>query len=259
MRSLTVIVPVLNESVLLPEFLEKTTSDLARAHIDYELILVNDGSSDDSLAIMQRFASGEPRIRVLDLPRNLGPGGNLHRAYALATKELACYATVDGFYDTALLPELLTWFDQGYDAVSAYRTDLSAHAPTRRVQTLLNVGLQRVLFPYRFRAYHTLQIHRTDFVQGIELESCTPFLCSELLFKATELGLRIKEVGIPYLPRKAGKATGGNPRLILRHLADVLRFWTRWFVLRRPMLRPGFHLEPWSTSQIEPVLSHGEA
>ena len=98
-----------------------------------------------------------------------------------------------------------------------------------------------LLFPraLRFRAYHTLQIHRTDFVQAIELEAGSPFLCTELLFKACALGLRIKEVPIPYLPRQQGKATGGSPKLISKHLKDVSRFWFKWFVLRKPMVRSG--------------------
>jgi len=233
-------VPVLNEEQLLPSFLEKTHADLCALGSAWELILINDGSSDGSLDIMRRFARETPGVRVLDLERNYGPGANIHQAYREAQMEFVTYATVDGFYDTVELPGLLRHLHE-YDGISAYRTDLSAHPPLRRVQTLLNVGVQHVLFPrtLRFRAYHTLQIHRTDFVQAIELEAGSPFLCTELLFKACALGLRIKEVPIPYLPRTQGKATGGSPKLIYRHLKDVSRFWFKWFVLRKPMVRTG--------------------
>jgi glycosyltransferase involved in cell wall biosynthesis len=235
MLSLTVVVPVLNEAVLLPDFLRRTTEDLETGGLDWELILVNDGSTDDSLQIMRAFAARQPRVRVIDLGVNHGPGANLMQAYQQARKQFCCYATVDRFYDTRLLPYLMS-FTKEHDSVSAYRNDLSAHTPWRRVQTMLNVYLQRILFPYRFIAYHTLQIHRTDFLQSANLEARTPFLCSEMLFKASALGLRIKEVGIPYLPRAAGKATGGSPRLIARHLAEVVKYWFRWRILRQPIV-----------------------
>lgn len=238
---LTVIVPVLNEEMLLPSFLSKIVEDLENARFDWELILVNDGSTDRSGEIMRAFVGRTPRARLIELNGNHGPGANLYEAYRAATKQYVCYATVDGFYDTRLLAGLVTYLAD-HDAVSAYRTDLTAHTPGRRLQTLINVWLVTFLFPYRFVAYHTLQIHRTDFIRHANLESKTPFLCSEMLFKATALSLKIKEVGIPYLPRRGGKATGGHPNLIWKYLRDVFYFWFRWQVLRRPIIDPGLRL-----------------
>lgn len=241
MVSLTLVVPVLNEEILLQRFMEKTERDLESAGLDWELFMVNDGSTDASLEIMQRFAESRERVHVIDLPGNHGPGANLYEAYFRACKDVVAYATVDGFYDTALLPGLLEHFSDS-DAVSAYRTDLTSHPGFRKIQTMINVYLQRLLFPYEFKAVHTLQIHRRDFLQTVGLQAKTPFLCSEMLYKAREAGFVIKEVGIPYLPREAGKATGGNPKLIYHTMAEIFGFWFRWFVLRKPMLPKGFDL-----------------
>lgn len=241
MVSLTLVVPVLNEEILLEEFMRKTIQDLDGAQLDWELFMVDDGSTDRSPEIMQAVADEDARVTVIPLPHNMGPGANLHQAYARATKDVVAYATVDGFYDTAVLPELLLYFTD-HDCVSAYRTDLKSHPGFRKIQTLINVYLQRLLFPYRFKAVHTLQIHRRDFLQSANLSSQTPFLCSEMLFKAVECGLKIKEVGIEYLPRRAGKATGGDPTLILRTMKEIFQGWFKWFVLRKPMLGPGLDL-----------------
>jgi glycosyltransferase involved in cell wall biosynthesis len=241
MVSLTLVVPVLNEEILLEKFMAKTERDLDEAGLDWELFMVNDGSTDRSLAIMQEFARDRARVQVIDLPGNVGPGANLYEAYGRASKDVVAYATVDGFYDTALLPNLLIHFGE-HDAVSAYRTDLASHPGLRKVQTMINVYLQRAMFPYEFKAVHTLQIHRRDFLQSVGLQARTPFLCSEMLYKAVEAGFSIKEIGIPYLPREAGKATGGNPRLISRTMFEIFTFWFRWFVLKQPMLPKGFDL-----------------
>jgi glycosyltransferase involved in cell wall biosynthesis len=243
MVSLTLVVPVLNEEILLESFMAKTEHDLEEAGIDWELIMVNDGSTDRSLEIMERYARGRDRITVLDLQGNYGPGANLYQAYGLASKDVVAYATVDGFYDTAVLPSLLVHFEE-HDVVSAYRTDLTSHPGFRKVQTMINVYLQRAMFPYQLKAVHTLQIHRRDFLQSVGLQAQTPFLCSEMLYKAIEAGFSVKEVGIPYLPRHAGKATGGNPKLISKTMLEIFTFWFRWFVLRQPMLPKGFDLTP---------------
>ena len=236
MRSLTLLVPVLNESVLLDEFLTKTTRDLEEGGLDWELILTDDGSTDNSLEKMRRFARTNARVKVISLGSNRGPGANYHRGFEMASKEYVAWATVDAFYDTRILPALMAHLDH-QSAVSAYRTELSAHSPMRRVQTVLNVWTMRVLFPhFWFKAYHTLQIHRVDFIRAIQIEAATSFMCSELLFKARALGLNVNEVAIEYLPRRKGKATGGNPKLIVRHLKEMLKFWIRWVVLRRPIV-----------------------
>ena len=251
MRSLTLLVPVFNESSLIDEFLAKTTDDLSQSGLDWELILIDDGSADDSLEKMWAFSKDKPRIKVISLGSNHGPGLNYLRGFAMATKEHVAWATVDAFYDTRILPELMRHLDQ-YSSVSAYRTDLSGHTPMRRLQTVANVLIMRVLFPrFKFKAYHTLQIHRVDFIHAIRIEAVTPFMCSELLFKARALGLNIKEVGIEYLPRKKGKATGGNPKLIKRHVAEMLRFWMRWVVFRRPVIDPSVSIPPVSATRAE--------
>lgn len=252
MVSLTLVVPVLNEEVLLEDFMSKTVNDLESAGLDWEIFMVNDGSTDASLEIMHNFAANHENVKVLDLPVNCGPGANLHLAYSLASKDVVAYATVDGFYDTAVLPSLLVHFER-HDAVSAYRTDLKSHPGFRKIQTMINVYLQRTLFPYEFEAVHTLQIHRRDFLQTVGLRARTPFLCSEMLYKAKEAGFSIKEVGIEYLPRRAGKATGGDPRLIYRTMGEIFSFWFRWFVLKKPMLPSGFDLPSGGVRNRDPI------
>ena len=249
MRSLSLLVPVLNESVLLNEFLNKTIHDLGNSGLDWELILTDDGSTDNSLDKMQRLARSNARIKIITLGVNHGPGANYHRAFELASKEHVAWATVDAFYDTQILSSLMSHLDH-HSAISAYRTDLSGHPLMRRVQTMVNVRILRILFPhFRFEAYHTLQIHRLDFIRAIQIEARTPFMCSELLFKARALGLNIKEIGIEYLPRKKGRATGGNPKLIIRYLTEVLKFWIRWVVLRRPIVDTSVRVSPVATDE----------
>ena len=86
MSGVAIVVPVLNEEELLPSFLAKVVTDLEDAKFDWELILVNDGSTDSSGEIMRTFVTRTSRARLVELNANQGPGANLYEAFRIASK-----------------------------------------------------------------------------------------------------------------------------------------------------------------------------
>lgn len=229
------LVTAYNEEELLESFIRKSMSDLAKVTNDFEIVLVNDGSTDNTPKIAQKLATEFSNLRVIDLERNLGTGKNYVPGIAAASKEIVFTNTVDAFFNTEDLPLLLSYLDD-YDVVSGYRSDLSANNLYQKTLTLGNYTLIRLLFCLRLKAYQTVQFHRKSFLDSISIEGESSFMAPELLLKAHKAGRSIKEVKIKYHPRLAGKAKGGNIKSILRTFKDILKFWFLWVILKQMKL-----------------------
>ena len=230
MPSLSLVVPCYNEKELLESFIRTSIADLRAVSNDFEIVLVDDGSTDGSVEIGQRLALELPELVHVVLGRNLGNGANIREGFKRATRDVIFVNTVDGVLDTKDLPALLPHLEE-CDVLSAYRTDLAAHNPYQKLLTTINILLVRTLFPLKLRAYQTVQFHRREFLQNISIEGASAFVSPELLIKAHAVGLTIKEVPVVFHPRRAGTAKGGRPIHVIRALRDVFRHWYSWIVL----------------------------
>ena len=226
------LVPAYNEEELLEPFVSKSMSDLAKVSDDFEIVLVNDGSTDNTLSIAQRLVAEAPNLRLINLEKNQGTGKSILPAFAAATKEIIFTNTVDAFFNTEDLPSLLKHLDT-HDMVSGYRSDLSANNLCQKILTLGNYFLIRLLFGLPLKAYQTVQLHRRSFLQSVNIEAASSFISPELLLKAYKSGKSIKEVKIKYYPRLGGKAKGANFKTISMTFRDISRLWFRWVILRQ--------------------------
>lgn len=234
MVSLSMVVPAFNEEVLVDEFFEKSVKDLAAVSNDWEIVLVDDGSTDRTHELASVWAEKYPQIKVVRLEENVGNGANVEVGFRHASKEIVFNNTVDAFFDTEDLTWILPYLKQ-YDSVSGCRTDLSANNFYQKLLTLGNLTLIRTLFPLKLRAYQTVQFHRRSLFEQIRIEGRSSFVSPELLLKAHYLGYSIGEVEVVFHPRKKGTAKGGGIRHVLRSLRDVFVFWFRWVILKRPI------------------------
>ncbi len=234
MYSLSMVVPAFNEEELLEEFVRKSVQDISAVSDDFEIVLVNDGSTDRTLEIAHKLAREIPQLKIVDLGRNLGNGANVMVGFRHATKEIVFNNTVDAFFNTEDLAWILPHLDR-YDSVSGYRSDLSANSLYGKILTLGNLTLIRLLFPLKLKAYQTVQFHRRSLFDDIEIEARSSFVSPELLIKAHATGRTIGEVQVVFHPRTKGTAKGGGLKHVVRTFRDILRLWVRWVVLRRPM------------------------
>lgn len=234
MISLSMVVPALNEEELVDEFLEKSVRDLSAVTEDWEIVFVDDGSTDRTLDYATAWAQRYDQIKIVSLGRNLGNGANVEVGFHHATKEVVFNNTVDAFFNTEDLEWVIPYLDQ-YDSISGHRSDLSANNFYQKALTLGNLTLIRLLFPLKLKAYQTVQFHRRSFLQQIKIEGRSSFVSPELLIKAHYLGYSIGEVEVKFHPRLKGTAKGGGPRHIYRTFRDLLRFWFKWVVLKHPI------------------------
>ena len=234
MLSLSMVVPALNEDELVDEFLEKSIRDLSAVTNDWEIVFVDDGSTDKTVEYAQAWANKYPQINIVSLGRNLGNGANVEVGFQHATKEVVFNNTVDAFFNTEDLEWIVPHLEQ-YDSISGYRSDLSANNPYQKLLTLGNLTLIRTLFPLKLKAYQTVQFHRRSLFEQIQIEGRSSFVSPELLIKAHYLGYSIGEVEVKFHPRLKGTAKGGGLKHVVRTFRDMIKFWFKWVVLKRPI------------------------
>lgn len=195
---------------------------LATVSDRYEVIVVDDGSRDQTGAIADRLAAEDGRVRVVHHGVNRGYGAALRSGFEAARHPLVVFADGDNQFDLGELPRLLGSLD-GCDVVSGYR--ISRRDPAvRRLNAFLYNRLARVLFDIPVRDVNCgFKVYRRDLLQRLlpQLRSTGALINVEMLARARKLGATVSEVGVHHYPRRTGSPTGGNPRVILRAFREL--------------------------------------
>jgi glycosyltransferase involved in cell wall biosynthesis len=228
--SLTLVMPGLDEEANVERAVRRASAALACHTREFEIIVVNDGSSDRTAAIADRLAGEDPRVRVLHNERNLNYGISLARGIQAARCDWILH---DGM-DLPLAPEDLPLFATHFaeaDVIVVRRTSRAAHSPWRKLTSWVNSALLRLLFAPRARDLNFVQFYRRSWAQGIRIVSTSPaFVTPELILRAERAGRCVREVEAEFRRREAGRAHFGRPRDIAWTLRDMLRLrWLTWW------------------------------
>jgi glycosyltransferase involved in cell wall biosynthesis len=129
---LSVVVPIYNEEANIPTFLERVVPLLERATPDYEIVCVNDGSSDQTLAVLLAARSLNPRLKIIDLTRNFGKEAALTAGLDFTTGDAVIPLDADLQDPPELIPDLLAKWREGNDVVLAIRVDRNSDTRVKR-------------------------------------------------------------------------------------------------------------------------------
>ncbi len=224
--SITVFFPCYNEQGNVANVVARADSILQGIGADYEIIIVDDGSADDTGRIADEIAAANRRVRVVHHERNQGYGAALQSGLKAATKELVFYSDGDGQFDLAELPPLLPLLRQ-YDIVIGYRLNRQDNW-SRKLMGWLWTQLTCVLFAMRVRDVDcAFKLFKRDVFNHIKLESTGALISTEILARARRAGYTLTQRGVHHRPRTAGRQTGANPRVIARAFVELLRLRRR--------------------------------
>ena len=225
--SLSVILPAHNEEVAIAGTVHEVFTTLADWLEDFEVIVVNDGSKDQTKAIVEEIAATDHRVRLINHAVNQGYGAALVSGFESITKDLAFFMDSDGQFDIHDLERFFPLIEE-YDAVLGYRIDRQ----DTRMRKLNAWGwkmLVRLVFGLRVRDVDcAFKLYRSTFFYEHLLETRGAMINTEILYKFTRAGYTYTQMGVHHLPRRGGRATGAKLSVIARAFRELFVFARKW-------------------------------
>lgn len=226
MNSISVFFPCYNEQENVERTAEKAISTLEKLNADFEVIIVDDGSSDHTPRIADEISRRDGRVKVVHHQRNLGYGAALQSGFKAAAKELVFYTDGDGQFDVEEMPPLLELMAQ-YDIVSCYRLN-RRDSLIRKINGWCWTKLVCLLFSLKLRDIDcAFKLYKREIFDNIEMSSTGALIDTEILARAARKGYRITQKGVHHYPRTAGSQTGANLRVILRAFKELFELYGR--------------------------------
>jgi glycosyltransferase involved in cell wall biosynthesis len=230
---LSVFFPAYNDAPSLPALIRKTFAVLERHVADYEVIVVNDGSRDNTGEVLEELRREfAPHLRVVTHPRNRGYGGALRTGFASATRDFVFYTDGDSQYDVAELPHLLEAVSSDTGLVNGYKLERNDPAHRVWIGTIYNL-CARLLFQIRIRDIDCdYRLIRRALLDKIHLTSTSGTICVELVRKLELSGCEVKEIGVHHYPRLYGSSQFFRVRSLAVTFYQLLRLWIRLVILQ---------------------------
>ena len=216
---LSVVVPLYNEVDNLEPLAAEINQALASLGQSYEVIYIDDGSTDGSFAVLSELQRRDPHTVVVRLPRNYGQTAALAAGFDHASGAVLVALDADGQNDPADIPAMLAKLDEGYDVVAGWRLPRQDPLLSRRFPSVVANAVIGLITGVRLHDYGcTLKVMRHDVVRGLRLYGEMHRFIPAL---ADDLGARIAEVQVHHRPRRAGVSKYGLSRTI-RVLLDLI-------------------------------------
>lgn len=215
----SIVVPIFNEQDNIEELYLAITSALKDSGSDYEIIMVDDGSTDGSFRALQDLAARDGRLKVIRLRRNFGQTAAMAAGFDAAAGEVIIPMDGDLQNDPADIPRLMAKLHDGYDVVSGWRKERRDTFVTRKIPSMLANALISSLTGVHLHDYGcTLKAYRREVLEGInlygEMHRFVPAL-------ASQIGARVTELPVNHHPRRHGTSKYGISRT-LRVILDLM-------------------------------------
>lgn len=228
----------LNEEENLAEYVRRAEEFLSSVSDDYELVLIDDGSTDRTWVMAGELQATRPWIKVLKNERNRGPGYCYRRGIGAASKEYFMAQTVDWAYDIDAFRPVFDQLRQ-YDILQGVRPGEFSLGVLRRrsdsvykgIVSLTNYLLIRVLFQLPFADFQNVTVCPTRLARALRLESEGSFTNPEVMMKLYWSGASFLQVPVLFQKRGRGKGTGTRAGAIITSIAEIAGSWLRWIVL----------------------------
>ncbi len=232
--SISAFFPAYNDAGTIASMVISTDIVLRSLTSDYEIIVINDGSSDYTKEVLDELEQKYDHLRVIHHTKNRGYGGALRSGFSAATKDLIFYTDGDAQYDPHEVRLLLPALKAGVDVVNGYK--ISRNDPLHRiiigrlyhhtVKSAFGLKLKDVDCDFRL-------IRRSVF-DKVHLVSNSGVICVELMKKIQDAGFVVEQVPVHHFHRAYGISQFFNFRRIFKTLVDLSKLWSELVLFKKP-------------------------
>ena len=222
--SLSVVLPAHNEAENLPVVVPEVISTLPIFTAKFEVIVVDDGSGDDTAKVLEELSRKHPELCVRRHQVNRGYGAALATGFRATTGDYVMFMDSDRQFSISDLA-LLSPFVGKFDIVAGFRKERNDPLHRRVFAEIFNVTV-RILFGVHMRDIDcAFKVFRGDQIRSLELTAPGALINTEIQAKLRRIGATVEQVGVSHYPRVAGHASGGSLRVILRAMRETVALW----------------------------------
>jgi glycosyltransferase involved in cell wall biosynthesis len=225
--SVSCVLPMFNEQENIAHALEVIAESLDRYASAYEIVVVDDASTDDSAAIVARAAARNPHIRLLRHERNRKLGATIRTGIEAATRELVLYTDADLPVDPDALGRAIRAMRvTRADVIAGFRFDRVPEGLRRTIYSRVYNALIGLLFGWPFRDINfAFKLFRREVLDAIEIRSEGSLVDAELIIKAKNSGFVVQQIGVDYFPRAYGQSHLSSIGVILRIFRELVTLY----------------------------------
>lgn len=224
LTSLTLFFPCYNESANVGSMIEQAVAVGENYGVDYEVLVVDDGSKDSSAQIVKDWSRKNPRVRLISHEQNKGYGAALRTGLKNASKDLVFLTDGDNQFRLAEIEKLFSIIDS-CDVAAGYRINRQ-DMPHRRLNGFLWTQLNKALFRIPVRDVDcAFKLFRKECLKDLDLKSNHLLIHAEIIARIRKKGFKILEIGVTHYPRTAGKATATQLKFVLKTFRELIRLY----------------------------------
>jgi glycosyltransferase involved in cell wall biosynthesis len=222
--SLSVFFPCYNEQDNIERVVKSTLDVLTALKIDYEVIIVDDGSKDKTGETADKLAEKYEHVKVVHHSVNRGYGAALQSGFKAATKEYVFYTDGDGQFDIKELPMLFK-YTADYDIVTGYRIKRQDNL-IRKLNAFCWTTMVNLLFGMKIKDMDcAFKLYKRRIFDDIKMASSGALINTEIFARAKNKGYKIFQIGVHHYPRTAGTQTGAKLSVILRAFKELFALY----------------------------------
>lgn len=228
--SISVFFPCYNDSKTISNLVLNAITILKKITKDFEVIVIDDASSDSSRKILTKLAKKNPKLKLIFHEKNSGYGGALRSGFKAATKDLIFYTDGDGQYDVKELPLLLNLMTPDVDFINGIK--MSRHDPTYRIilGNFYSLLARWMFWLPIFDVDCDFRLVRRALVEKLHLTSNSGSICVELVKQSQLQGAKFRQVSVHHFERKYGNSQFFRADRLIFTLWELINLWFKLII-----------------------------